>query len=262
MLVLKALSWQSITKSLTISIPFSETMKAFAQSILGRYIPGKVFFVLSRIEPYGPDKKNLGTASFGMMIEFCLEFCANFVILLFCCLLTNAFSEYKMALIVCSSVTILMLINPKLHLWLFKACKSKFPDWIHMPSLPWNVCLWPLVLMLLSWSVYLSCIYIFIQAWLNIELSQLLYIGVYLGFSSVIGTLAVFSPGGLGIREGVFTTCLLSLGLSLEDAWTIASLARVCLWVGELAFVLFSFLMVILATRLTSHEHHNHGLPK
>lgn len=236
----KALSWHQLTIGLSIALKPLQTFEAYALSNLGRYIPGKVFFVLGRIQAYGPDKQKMGTASFGMFMDFIIDLSSNFFILVLCCLLTPYLSEYQFILIPTALIALAICITPNTYQFLYRHLHKWFPTWVSATQIPWNIALKPLCLILLNWVCFIGCIYIFIQAWQPINPTDGTYIAVCLGFSSIIGTLAIISPGGLGVREGLFTACLLSLGLNAEDAWTIATLTRVCQWYGELVFSLIA----------------------
>lgn len=236
MLFCKALSWHYLTKGLSIPLKLKQTFESFALSNLGRYIPGKVFFVLGRVQAYGPDKQRIGTASFGMFVEFIIELGANFLILFVCCLLSSHLSSYRLILIPVSLIACFLSLYPQTYRFLYQRLKRRFPTWVNSGHISWNLTLRPIGLVLLKWFCFMGCIYIFIQAWQPVSFSDCFYIAVCLGFSSIIGSLAVITPGGLGVREGVFTACLLSIGMKAEDAWTVASLTRVCQWYGELTY--------------------------
>lgn len=239
-LFFKALSWHHLTLSLSIPLKLSQSLESYALSNLGRYIPGKVFFVLGRVQAYGPNKQRIGTASFGMFVEFVIELGVNFLILFLACLSTAYLSDYHLGLLPLSAIAFILSLFPHTYQFLYQRLHRRFPNWVTSNHLPWNITLKPLVFIILNWMCFMSCIYIFIQAWQPVSISDCTYIAVCLGFSSIVGTLAVISPGGLGVREGIFTACLLSIGLEAEEAWTVASLTRVCQWYGELSYSLIA----------------------
>lgn len=57
------------------------------------------------------------------------------------------------------------------------------------------------------------------------------------------GLLAVFMPGGLGVREGIIVLVLTATGLDVKVATTISVISRIWFISGEI----FIFLMAILS---------------
>ncbi|MBF0199310.1 MAG: hypothetical protein HQL32_16470, partial [Planctomycetes bacterium] len=113
--VFKILSWHRLTQALGIALPLRKTFKACFLSMVGRYIPGKVFFVVGRVTPYGPNKQSLLMASGGMIIEFAMEFLAGFLLLLialFCFGISHGLSQTLVITAMVTSVCILVLAHP------------------------------------------------------------------------------------------------------------------------------------------------------
>ena len=122
--------------------------------------------------------------------------------------------------------------------WFFKALPSKWkterPDSISSHKL----ILVPLCLTLLHWGCYLASIWILSQSFIQLEFSQIFRLGVGAWLGGTLGTLVVFMPGGLGIRESVTTFVLTQMAITPEIAFSIAITARLCLWAGEIAISL------------------------
>ena len=61
--------------------------------------------------------------------------------------------------------------------------------------------------------------------------------------SMILGIVAIFSPGGLGVREGALTFLLVSTGIPTEMALSISIFSRVWTLIGEGAAFALSFIL-------------------
>jgi uncharacterized membrane protein YbhN (UPF0104 family) len=70
------------------------------------------------------------------------------------------------------------------------------------------------------------------------------------GLAGSIGIMAVFAPGGLGVREGILTGFLTLAGVDLPVATTIAVTSRLWFLAGEL----FIFLLAVVLRPRNARE--------
>ena len=252
MTLAKTVAWFQITQALGIAIGWRQTLQACLMSIAGRYIPGKVMFVLGRIEAYGPNSLRLSLASFGMVIEFCIENIAGCVMLLgaallgFCPagtgLMFGVLATAMLALSCCSN-----LLKP-----LLRHLPIKFQPQ-HAVDLRFSrLILGPVVLTLIHWAFYLAGLYLLMGSSLDLRPLQMLGIGAALWFSSIVGTLSLLTPGGLGVRESLATFLFSALGLNVDDAFRLAMASRLFQWVGELSVALPTMLITFLKYKISA----------
>jgi uncharacterized membrane protein YbhN (UPF0104 family) len=72
--------------------------------------------------------------------------------------------------------------------------------------------------------------------------------------ASVLSMLAIFSPGGLGVREGMLVACMVLYGIPADEAAGIAILSRLWFLAGEVfIFVLALLFRRVESTPLTKH---------
>lgn len=231
-----------MTSATGIDIGLSKTMEACILSIAGRYIPGKVLFVIGRVGSYGPQKERLTLASFSMLMEFLVENMAGATLLLAALALgviTEAPLVWPMA-----GATIIILpalvsslapsLLPRILAKLPQKYRPKDMQKFNILSLIWG----PWCLTLLHWGLYLFAIKILLQPTIDLSPHQLIGIGASLGFASTAGTLAIFTPGGLGVRESLATLFITAMGIPPELGFSLAMGARCCQWGGEISLTL------------------------
>jgi uncharacterized membrane protein YbhN (UPF0104 family) len=57
--------------------------------------------------------------------------------------------------------------------------------------------------------------------------------------SAVIGIVAIIAPGGLGVREGIMITILISLGFKNNEVISLSAFSRVWFLIGEVLTFMF-----------------------
>jgi uncharacterized membrane protein YbhN (UPF0104 family) len=92
---------------------------------------------------------------------------------------------------------------------------------------------------LLAWAVgfHFLVLSLFPESAIGIE-SGLIYI-----LAGVIGILAILSPGGLGVREGVLLAYFTHVGMEFSDATTLVVFARLWGIFGEFFIFIVAFLL-------------------
>ena len=94
----------------------------------------------------------------------------------------------------------------------------------------------PLILYVLSyWLLWMLAFYFFVYAF-KIDFSISIIFAWPLGIS--LGVLALITPGGIGVREGIMTGFMVLTGIAIETATTVAVLSRLWFISGEI-FIFF-----------------------
>jgi uncharacterized membrane protein YbhN (UPF0104 family) len=246
----KTFAWYKITQALGIAISGTETLLACLMSIAGRYIPGKVLFVLGRIEAYGPEAHRLSTASFGMIIEFMVENFAGFALLLCTAILGFCPEGTGIYCGVFSSGVLILIFFSSLLRYPLKFLPQRFQPQTNIDLGSIRLIFVPLFFTLLHWAVYLFLIYMLMGQTLNLNPLQMVAIGAALSFSSTLGTLSLLTPGGLGVRESLATMLFSTLGLSPEAAFGLAMVARLIQWASEISLAVPTLIYQLSSKKL------------
>jgi hypothetical protein len=80
-------------------------------------------------------------------------------------------------------------------------------DPLHLSVSYWDM-LWILLVNLLAWSLGGLGFYFFVNSIIPVTWDYVLFLSGALALSSILGLVAVFAPGGLGVREGVLVYLL------------------------------------------------------
>lgn len=195
--------WTVLTSSYGLKAPAATASRAFFSSLLGRYIPGKIGLFLIRLRAYG-------------------EKCSKKIVA------ASLITEYIAAMLAACILVIIGTVfvpvsNPLLTRWLPAGLLVILTTILHPSILKRVINLifrifrrepletFPRIktILLVTGGYFLTgllhgfAFYIILNSFsqLSIELFPIVTGAYYL--ASLIGVIAIFSPGGLGVREGV-----------------------------------------------------------
>jgi len=217
----------------------------------GKYLPGKILFVIGRIELL----KNLGISRTHASTLFFLE---TFLLL-------STAAILSISSLLTSSISFLSLKLPALNVNIFfislclffiglfiakkqlkssyqklsKVLTQKFKEIHQHLKLPLSSYALILSNYLLLWIIYGSAGLITTSAFIdiaNLDIHQIFLIGSSFIAAWLLGMLAVFTPSGLGVREGSLVI-LLSPILSTAEASAIAIIMRLFWTISEFSLV-------------------------
>jgi len=229
--------WLSLLKKIGSKIPFWKMFKIWFISNLGKYLPGKVWTVLGMIfllEKEGVSKrKGLTTAIIGQALSVLSALLLSFILLGYS-LYDQMFSKNPIVFILIlffSIVVFLIIAYPKLlemviNLGLGISKKER----ISLELKSGELFLY-LLFYILSWFLFGLAFMVFIKSIIPVSWNLYFSLTGAFAFSLTLGFLAVFVPGGLGVREGILVL-LLSLYFPLPVATLLSIFSR--LWISAL----------------------------
>ena len=231
--------WRILVNSGKHAISIKDAISIFYLSALGRYIPGKVWQLVGLAylsEGAGIESEVAITAS---LLSQSLSVVSGIVI-------TAGILTMYMPLYV---VVILVLIT---LFFLYPPVFNKLLNWVSMKvrktPMELNISLFRIVALflgyLLAWFFYGFSFYVLFEA---LEIDITLYKAIeFFSSSYLLGLLAVFVPGGLGVREGILTILLKKIGVVSSMASFIALLERINITITEIVLGLFGLAVFLL----------------
>jgi len=230
-------------------ISYFKAVQIVAYSWFGRYLPGKVWMFLGRIylgEKSGLNKKVL---TISVIYEIILSVASAFLFALI--FLGISFGAKAPNFYILSLVAVFigfLFVHPKVFNFIFNFILSKFKK----TEVPLNS-------FLTYWNIVEIVFYYFIAYALNgtaffFLIKSLVYlpfcdimgvIGLF-NLASVLGTIALFAPSGIGVREGVLVI-FLQFYFPIGIAVSISLISRIWATLSEVII----FVCVYLYSKLT-----------
>ena len=211
--VFRALVWRHILRKLGNPIPVAAATRIWSTSELARYVPGAVFQMVGRIYLIKPYGVRGSVTSVSQILELAVFLLANVLIAVACLLyfgIKNLNGAAHLWMIVAMSLVpvLLLLLHPKITYGLINYVMRRLKKphianpltgWQMLGLLCWNM------LGLLWQSV---AVFVLTRQVLGLKLDWLWVIAGAYCLAWVAGFLAVWAPGGIGVRELVFVAAL------------------------------------------------------
>jgi len=248
-----ALLFHYITVLNDCDIDWKDAVIAFLFSILGKYIPGKVFMLLARIPPYAERGRSVRKVTVCFFLEnLCTLLGAAFLFILSLLFMPASFREqYSWVVWAAIGMIIVFLIclNPKILNFFLRIAGKLIGKKDMEISITYSQMLKVVFLFMLNWLVngvgfYLICRSICPEVTLN----YLFFVAGLFGLSVVIGILALFAPAGVGVREGILIAGLVLI-ISRADADAISIVARLWMTVSELIMIAAAAIINVIRKR-------------
>jgi len=246
--------WRWLLARLGGKIPLSAAFRIFSISSLGRYLPGKVWQVVGMVYLGRKEGVRAEAGVWAALLAQILAVLSGFLVTL-----AALFVEQKRMLaplldrlgvesislwwFILPLVVVLVLLHPRileritnLLLKLFKREPLRF-------KLSYLGLLGFFLLYALSWLCYGSAFYLFLASVNPLPITD--WVVVTGGFAAayIVGLLAIFVPGGLGVREGILALFLAGLvGSGVAAALSFGQ--RLWFTAVELTFVAISVIFL------------------
>jgi uncharacterized membrane protein YbhN (UPF0104 family) len=235
--VLEAWIWKKLLEVFDIYISISKCFKIISLSQLGKYIPGKFWIYLGQFYLGGKEgvsKLVILWSNFFLLILLTTGGLIMFNISYL--LWANVHMGLTLGLWILIIMTLLFL-----HPWVFNRVVGIFKGWIGTSVVHYSyvnvISLLPWIL--LDWVIYLSGFYIFLQSFYPVTLRELVIYGGIFAISGLLGLYSLFTPGGLGVREGV-QAYLMSMFIPVSIAVLISIFSRIWMTLAEVGAAILS----------------------
>ncbi len=233
-------AWYLITLRLEIAISPSETLESWFYSQLGKYLPGKIWLLLSRFyfyESKGKSKKNISVALYFEMVTMIAAAGLIFLAALILYREIGLFNSWNHSgWLVLLSLLGFVSLHPRVLQKILNWILVRFKRETISLTISYSNILWILFICIVSWVVGGIGFYLFIGAVYPVAPQYILFLTGALAISSTLGLIAIFAPSGLGVREGALVY-LLSLMMATPIAVIISVLTRIWMTLVEIGLI-------------------------
>ena len=236
-----ALLFHYITRINGCAIGYRKAVAAYLISILGKYIPGKVFMLAARLTYYKEDGAPLSKVTVCFFIEnVCTLLGAAMLFILSLFFFPNELLDNYKWLTVLMIAAFFVVIHPKIINGVLKLAGRIFKKELEIP---------------MKYAQILKVVLMFIGNWLIVGFGFFMLVrsvnpavgwnempfcaGIF-GISAIMGILAIFAPSGLGVREGIILAGLMLI-MPESDAAVISVISRLWQTAAELILAAAAF---------------------
>lgn len=238
-----------ITKINGCSIRYGKAVSAYLFSILGKYIPGKVFMLAARLTYYKEDEAPLPKVTVCFFLEnVCTLLGAAMLFIVSLFFFPNELLDKYKWITILLIIAFFVCIHPKIINFFLRILGKIFKRDLQIP---------------MKYSEMLKVVLMFIGNWLvvgfgffiltrsicpDVEWRQMLFCAGIYGISTIMGILAIFAPSGLGVREGIILAGLMLI-MPESDAAVVSVISRLWQTVAELILVGTTFAITRIAKK-------------
>jgi len=235
-------SWNVLLAQSGCPVRFLEGLAALGLSVLGNYVPGKIWLIVGRA---GYVASRHGYALAKMSV---LSLHAQ-LIALWAGLLLGAIEAFAVGGVRVWGPLIgllwlaltLTIFSRSVHALVARLVAKIAARHVSIPLLSLASTGHAIVWALLAWLAWSAAFYLFLIA-LGLE-GVSPADGLAFPLAATLGVVAVIAPGGLGAREGVLVAYLVLAGQPLATATTVAVAARLWFLAGEIALFVIGWLV-------------------
>jgi hypothetical protein len=209
----RALSWRRIVSAFGHPLPVPAAARIWSISELARYLPGSIWQVVGRvhlIKPYGVSGSISSTAQ---ILEIFMFLLANVMFAVACLIWFGTKLPPDVRPWLYALGVLIPLLGAVLHPRVFYGVVNRVMAWLGKPLITQRLSGRGLV-KLLAWCV-LGLLWQSLAVWvitsdaLELPIAKWWLVGGAYTFAWCVGFLAVWAPGGIGVREVAFMTALL-----------------------------------------------------
>jgi len=240
-------SWQEIMCALGAPITFAQSVWMIATTQIGKYVPGKVWYMIGRV--YVGKKASIEGKSLAlsMVLETCLLHVTGGIIFLITTLIAGNYNVTWLTISVVLIIAAITILHPKI----LGPFANFFLRLVKKPQITSNLTYGKIiqisVYFFILWIGQVVGFYFLVSAIYPIPFFRIPNLASAYTLAWITGSVAIFAPGGLGVREGVMTL-MLSPILPVPLAIAISFVTRV--WITIFEAIVF-FVGLIIQRRTT-----------
>lgn len=247
--VMSTFSWWKALKVHDIHVSKRLALVSHGLSVFAKYIPGKVWVILGRASFVSMGNHSMRSASYISLKEQLIYVWLGLLIGIGPLLYFYPFSGFVILVLFLTVFFTFFLYSKGFHQFVIRLLSKVFRKKLEVPLVTIREVI-PLILyVLVYWGLWMLAFYLFVMAF-HFEFSIVVIFSWPLSIS--LGVLALITPGGIGVREGIMTGFMVLTGMPLEEATTIAVISRLWFITGEVFIFLLSLVLNKFRLRRTA----------
>ncbi len=237
-----ALSWKAILNTSNIRVNTRGCFASVGLTIFAKYIPGKVLVIVGRAAyisermsyPLGRiSMLSLNAQSISLWVGLTLGTTGLFIM--------GKLPVWKWFILFLWTSLTVIIFSKVVHVLFEKFIKFIYRKEILLPQLnvisiikvmPWFLACWG------CWGIG----FYFLASSLQAQYVPLVA-GLIYPLCGTLGILAIIAPGGIGVREGLITGCLVMTGLPVTEAAAISVASRLWFLTGEIFIFIYGWIL-------------------
>jgi uncharacterized membrane protein YbhN (UPF0104 family) len=221
---------------------FSQSFWMIATTQIGKYLPGKVWYIVGRVYIGKRAQFDGKKLTLSMVLETCLVYITGGIVFSLTTLISGNYSITWLVISVVFTIAAIVIIHPKILGGISNFALRILKKPMIRLTLTYRQISKISLYFFGIWITQIIGFYFLIKAIYPIPLHSIFNLASAYALAWISGSVAVFAPGGLGVREGMMTL-LLSSVLPVPLAIAISFVARVWITIFEAVIFFIGFLI-------------------
>ncbi|MFW5657130.1 MAG: lysylphosphatidylglycerol synthase domain-containing protein [Bacteroidota bacterium] len=248
--ILSSISWGYALKVHGYRIPALYAVFSHGLPVFAKYIPGKIWVILGRASYVASQKIPLKIASMVSLKEQLIYLTWGLLISILPVFLFTGNTWFGLLILLSAAGIIIVLFSPLFHRLLLNILARILKRPVDIPLINIADALKVSRVVVLYWICWTIAFYLLLISVFPQESALLMAFAFPV--SVTYGVLAIFMPGGIGVREGILTAFLTAGGMPLENAVTLSILSRLWFVAGEI-FMFFTAFAVKISGKVSGY---------
>lgn len=202
-LIVSHFAWQTITRRLGIAIPYADSLRIWAFSLLGRYVPGKVMLIVARAYYYQRRGEPAVWVGYAVILEHLFALASAIVVMLLALTQTNLVALEGLRWVGwIGLLPLALLLAPRLLNWGIGLLARRLGAEERRDLSTLDFLLF-LAIFLGGWAILGLGNYVLIWRIGGIGWEYFVYVTGAHALAGIAGVLALFAPSGLGVKDGL-----------------------------------------------------------
>jgi len=236
----QAINWRLILKLNKISVSTKDSFISIGLSILAKYVPGKIWLIIGRSEYISQKYEVSGvkTSIISLHLQI-LVIWSGLLLGITGIILSPDLQnfEYLNTAMIALGILSLFAFTPYFYKFIDLAASKLLKKETKFSSISILNIIKLLPVLITYWLLFTVSLYFFGNSISSITGYFSFQGALSYPVAGAIGTLAIFLPGGLGLREAIITAYLTLLGYSLDYSITLSISSRI--WFVSIEFLYF-----------------------
>jgi uncharacterized membrane protein YbhN (UPF0104 family) len=238
--MMSTISWWKALAAHGISVSPKNALVSHGLSVFAKYIPGKVWVILGRASFVSLGSHSMRDASYISLKEQLIYVWLGLVIGIGPMLYFYPLNAFVILVLALAVLFTFFLYSRTFHRLVISLLSRILRRDLHVPLVSLHEVLPVILYVLTYWSLWMLAFFFFIKAF-HYDFSVAVVFSWPLSIS--LGVLALITPGGIGVREGILVGFMLLTGMQLEEATTIAVISRLWFISGEIFIFVISLVL-------------------
>lgn len=237
---MSTISWWKALKIHNIRVSTKHAVISHGLSAFAKYIPGKIWVILGRASFISVGQHSMSNASYISLKEQLIYVWMGLILGIGPLLYFYPLNSFVILVVLLSIFFTFFLYSRRFHEFTLHILSRIIRKKLEVPIVSFRD-VTPLILFVLFyWILWMLAFYFFV---LSFHINFSIAVIFCWPLSISLGVLALITPGGIGVREGIMTGFMVLTGIAIEQATTIAVISRLWFITGEIFIFLLSFFL-------------------